>query len=182
MSVQPLSTGLFAVILLSSAALGLSACRTPEPESPPAVITQGTTPKAPELGRGASRVKAEGAYSMYVAPPVREVCSGSVPFFEFDSAATRETDQPTMSTLANCMRNGPLVGKSIILIGHTDPRGTAAYNDKLGLERAERVRDYLVAHGIEASRVKVESRGEDDSSPAAADWPKDRRVEIRLAE
>lgn len=117
---------------------------------------------------------------MYVAEPVRKVCSGSVPFFEFDSSETRDADQPSMHTLAECMISGPLSGKSVKLVGHTDPRGTPDYNDKLGLERAERVRRYLVAHGVEAGRVQVESVGEEKASPTPKDWPADRRVEIQL--
>ena len=86
-----------------------------------------------------------------------------------------------MQTLADCMLTGPLSGKSIRLIGHTDPRDTPGYNEKLGLERAERVKQYLVAHGIDTARVQVESVGEDAASPAPKDWAKDRRVEVQLA-
>ena len=89
---------------------------------------------------------------MYVAEPVRKVCSGPPPFFEFDSSDTRVTDQPTMQALADCMMSGPLRGKTIKLLGHTDPRGTPNYNDKLGRERAERVKHYLVTHGVTHQR------------------------------
>jgi peptidoglycan-associated lipoprotein len=111
---------------------------------------------------------------------VRKTCSGTAPFFEFDSSDTREPDQASMHALAECMISGPLKGKTIKLIGHTDPRGTPDYNEKLGLERAQRVKDHLVTHGVESNRVQVESVGEDQASPAPQDWPKDRRVEIQL--
>ena len=45
---------------------------------------------------------------------------------------------------------------------------------------AERVKHYLVTHGIESSRVQVDSVGEEEASPAPKDWAKDRRVEIQL--
>jgi peptidoglycan-associated lipoprotein len=86
-----------------------------------------------------------------------------------------------MQTLADCMLTGPLKGKSIRLIGHTDPRGTPGYNVKLGLERADRVKNYLITHGVDTARVQVESVGEDEASPAPKDWAKDRRVEIQLS-
>jgi outer membrane protein OmpA-like peptidoglycan-associated protein len=38
------------------------------------------------------------------------------------------------------MRKGPLSGRSIRLLGHTDPRGTEAYNEQLRLERAANVK------------------------------------------
>lgn len=172
---------LVASLLLTSAGI-LAACRSPEPVSPdPGLTSAVNAPQPPDLGRGAPRVRTEGAYNVYVAEPVRKVCSGSAPFFEFDSSDSRETDQPTMQALADCMLSGPLSGKTIKLIGHTDPRGTPGYNYKLGLERAERVKQYLVTHGVETSRVQAESVGEDEASPAPKDWARDRRVEIQLA-
>ena len=108
------------------------------------------------------------------------MCAGPAPFFEFDSSDTRETDQPTMQALADCMITGPLRGKAIKLIGHTDPRGAPGYNDRLGFERAERVKRYLVTHGVDAGRVEVRSVGEGEASQAPKDWPTDRRVEIEL--
>ncbi len=87
-----------------------------------------------------------------------------------------------MQMLANCMIDGPLRGKTIKLIGHTDPRGAATYNDKLGLERAGRVRDYLITHGVNDNRVQVATAGEDEARSAPADWAKDRRVEIQLVQ
>ena len=158
-----------------------AACHSTEPQSPPAGLTNATPPQPPDLGRGAPRTKVEGAYNMYVAEPVRKVCAGPIPFFEFDSSDTRGVDDPTMQTLAGCMISGPLKGKAIKLVGHTDPRGTPNYNEKLGLERAERVKNYLVTHGVDAGRVQVGSVGEDEASPSPKDWAKDRRVEIQLA-
>jgi len=171
----------FLALTFITCAAALAACHSPEPESPSPGLTNAEPPKPPDLGRGAPRIKAEGGYAMYVAEPVRKVCSGSPPFFEFDSSDTRGADQPTMQTLADCMLTGPLSGKAIKLIGHTDPRGTPNYNEKLGLERAERVKNYLVTHGVDAARVQVESVGEDAASPAPKDWAKDRRVEVQLA-
>jgi peptidoglycan-associated lipoprotein len=161
---------------------GLAACHSPEPQSPSQGLTSAATPpQPPDLGRGASRADEQGPYHVYVAEPVRKECSGSVPFFDFDSSTMGEGDQPSMQTLADCMLTGPLKGKRIKLIGHTDPRGTADYNEKLGLERADRVKAYLVKHGVQAERVDVASAGENQASDAPKDWPKDRRVQIQLA-
>lgn len=171
------------LVLVLASALGAYACHSQPPQSPDPGLTNAVAPPtAPDLGRGAPRFKEEGPYNVYVAEPVRKECSGSVPFFEFDSSATREGDQPSMKTLADCMLTGPLKGKNIKLIGHTDPRGTDEYNDKLGRERAEKVKAYLVTHGVDAARVQVESAGEKEASDAPEQWPKDRRVQIKLAE
>ena len=54
----------------------------------------------------------------------------------------------------------------ILIVGHTDSRGTDAYNLALGTRRAEAVRDYLVAQGVASSRIELETRGE--SQPIAS--------------
>jgi outer membrane protein OmpA-like peptidoglycan-associated protein len=160
----------------------VAACHSRVPSSPSGGLTKPINPpETPDLGRGADRATGYTLYHIRLGETLADICKGPAPFFDFDSAAADPNDQPTMRTLSNCMLDGPLKGKSIRLIGHTDPRGTAEYNDKLGLERAERVKQYLIKHGVEGSRVSVESAGEDTASNVPADWPKERRVEIQLA-
>ncbi len=70
--------------------------------------------------------------------------------------------------------------------GHTDNTGDAAYNFKLGEERAMAVRDYIAKkHGIALSRLNVISYGEE--KPVADNKTRDeraqnRRVVIRILE
>jgi peptidoglycan-associated lipoprotein len=152
------------------------ACHSPEPASPTAGLTQPVDPpKTPDLGHGADRVEERSLYSLYIVDSIRTLCSGPDPFFHFDSSKPDTMDQPTMMNLVTCMTSGPLRGKGIVLVGRTDPR------EKLGLERAERVKRYLVTKGIDDARIRTASLGKDDASPAPADWPSDRRVEVRAA-
>jgi len=170
-----------AACLIAAASL-VAACHSEEPKSPEVGLTKAAVPpKAPDLGRGVARVSTDSFYHVKLGQSLVDVCRGPSPYFDFDSSEAGAKDQPTMQTLATCMVNGPLQGKSIRLIGHTDPRGTERYNVKLGLERAERVRRYLVAHGVDINRVSVESAGETDASDEAKEWPRDRRVEIQPA-
>lgn len=160
----------------------IAGCNSPEPRSPSAGLTGPIDPpKEPDLGRGASRVEVHPLYSIYWIESIRLSCSGPDPFFSFDSSKPDELDQETMRNLVVCMTVGPLRDKSITVVGRTDPRGGEEYNERLGLERAERVKRYLVAKGIDAARIKTTSLGKDDASPAPKDWPSDRRVEIREA-
>jgi outer membrane protein OmpA-like peptidoglycan-associated protein len=50
----------------------------------------------------------------------------------------------------------------IRLIGHTDPKGSDAYNDTLSVRRAAAVRDFLIAGGYPADRIDTEGRGKRD--------------------
>jgi len=79
----------------------------------------------------------------------------------------------------------------VLCTGNTDTVGSEAYNYKLGLARANAVKDFLAAEkGVNASRIKVDSKGETkpakgeppakkDPDPGVKD-PKNRRVEVRV--
>ena len=55
--------------------------------------------------------------------------------------------------------------RSVSLVGYTDRIGSRAGNDDLSLKRANAVRDYLVSHGVDASLISTEGRG--DADPVA---------------
>ena len=71
----------------------------------------------------------------------------------------------------------------ILVIGHTDRVGSEPDNDRLSLQRAERVRASLVAQGIAPERIQASGRGEREPIVQTADGvdqPKNRRVEINV--
>jgi peptidoglycan-associated lipoprotein len=80
--------------------------------------------------------------------------------FAFNDATVRETDQALLDRFAK------VVGSSysnahITIEGFADPAGSAAYNQELGLNRAESVRDYLVTSGgLNAGMLHTVSYGE----------------------
>ena len=47
------------------------------------------------------------------------------------------------------------------ITGHTDAVGTMDYNQALGLRRAQTMNRYFVSKGIAASRIGIESKGEE---------------------
>ena len=69
----------------------------------------------------------------------------------------------------------------LTIIGHTDSKGTDAYNMALGMRRAVAVRDKLIEFGLDPSRIlSVESRGE--SEPIAPNDTDQGRFENRRIE
>ncbi len=68
----------------------------------------------------------------------------------------------------------------ISLTGHTDAKGSEAYNYQLGMRRAQTVSDYMISRGVPASDiVSVESRGELDMLPGVDIYSvEQRRVKI----
>lgn len=68
----------------------------------------------------------------------------------------------------------------VTVVGFTDNTGTAAYNDKLSLQRAESVVTFLENHGIAESRLKAVGNGEND--PIAPNTTVEGRAQNRRVE
>ena len=71
----------------------------------------------------------------------------------------------------------------VVVIGHTDKVGTDAINDPLSRQRAEVVRNALLARGIAADKVQAIGRGKREPVVATAEGvaeARNRRVEIQV--
>jgi outer membrane protein OmpA-like peptidoglycan-associated protein len=71
----------------------------------------------------------------------------------------------------------------VLVVGHTDTVGAPQKNDKLSLQRAQRVKADLVRKGIATSRVQASGRGEREpivQTRDGVDEPRNRRVEINV--
>ena len=71
----------------------------------------------------------------------------------------------------------------IMVIGHTDTVGALAFNDRLSLARAERLREMMIGLGIPAERIAAAGRGKRELLVPTEDnvsEPRNRRVEINV--
>jgi len=103
------------------------------------------------------------------------------PKFGFDDSELLPEDRSVLQQIADCLIQGPLKGRTVQLVGHTDPRGTDEYNLGLGTRRAETVRSYLQRLGVPSHRLSPTTRGELDASGTDdATWQRDRRVDLQL--
>ncbi len=80
-------------------------------------------------------------------------------FFDFDKSTLRDESVTELNNLKEFMNNNPSV--RIELSGHTDSRGSAAYNLRLSDSRAKAVHDWLVKNGIAANRLESKGYGLD---------------------
>ncbi len=116
-----------------------------------------------------------------VAPTLSEACGWDKPtvYFSTDSAKVGLVGDVKVDLLATCLNAETLSGDPVVIMGYADERGTEAYNRKLGLERANAVKEDLVKAGVSASRIETYSKGEYfvDSDDKYRD---DRRVVIKL--
>ena len=78
-------------------------------------------------------------------------------YFDLDRADVRADQREALDQNGTWLRRHPEV--NIVVEGHCDERGTAQYNMALGEKRAQTVTDYLIALGIQPSRVQVVSYG-----------------------
>ncbi|MCB9731872.1 MAG: OmpA family protein [Deltaproteobacteria bacterium] len=115
-----------------------------------------------------------------IGPRVAEACrlDTNKAYFGYNSAALDTNSQIFADQLAQCMKDGPLKGKKILVVGYTDPTGSENYNQELGMDRSESVANRLVACGVASDRIFVKSGGERSDDPQFYS----RRVEIRVAD
>jgi len=85
-------------------------------------------------------------------------------FFDFDKATIKPEFQGLFENAVHVMQINP--GLTVRIQGHTDNKGSAAYNQKLSERRAQAVKDLLVSEGISASRMTIKGFGM--SSPVAS--------------
>lgn len=78
--------------------------------------------------------------------------------FAYDKSDLTEASRAALDAKVKVFQANPAM--RILIVGHTDDRGTGAYNLALGTRRAEAVRDYLVAQGVASDRIDLETRGE----------------------
>ena len=90
---------------------------------------------------------------------------GTVIYFEFDKAALGDDAKTTLDNNATWMKEDP--SRTITIEGHTDEVGTPEYNLALGQRRAQATRDYLVRLGVDETRVKVITYGEERPASGA---------------
>jgi peptidoglycan-associated lipoprotein len=98
-------------------------------------------------------------------------------FFEEDQSTLNAQAQTTLSNQAKWLNRYSQY--TITVEGHADERGTRQYNIALGARRAQSARDYLVAQGVNASRIKTISYGKERPVAVCNDnscWSQNRRA------
>lgn len=97
-------------------------------------------------------------------------------FFGYDQYDLTSEARMTVERQAQWLKTFPNV--SVMVEGHCDERGTREYNLALGEKRALAVRNYLIANGVEPSRVQTISYGKERPAILGSDdgsWAQNRR-------
>ncbi|MCS6902196.1 MAG: OmpA family protein [Polyangiaceae bacterium] len=88
-------------------------------------------------------------------PPPREVLPIEEQIlFEYRKATLTPASERPLRQVSEFLMAHPEI-LEVTVEGHTDPSGEAKFNERLSLQRAETVRNWLVHHGIDPRRLKV---------------------------
>ncbi|HTK83162.1 MAG TPA: OmpA family protein [Bacteroidota bacterium] len=101
--------------------------------------------------------------------------------FEFNKATLTPESEIILGRAHRALHASPEL--NVLIVGHTDNVGSAVYNKKLSLRRAETVKAWLVKRGISVRRLSVAGKGFDepiDDNTTAEGQANNRRIEFHV--
>ena len=121
-------------------------------------------------------------------PPPRPAPAPSVPadrefvvYFDWDRSDLTAEAQSVVTQAANYAKSGRPT--RVLIVGHADTSGSAAYNVGLSNRRARTVADALVASGVNGGVISLDGKGETQLARATADGvrePLNRRATVGI--
>ena len=160
---------LTASLLVSS--LLLAGCASKPKDLPPAPQPSTNTTSGPS-NSGLPGAPTPGSQADFLA----SVQSDTV-LFDTERYNIDVEDQATLQSQAQWLSRYP--GKSVLIEGHCDERGTRDFNIALGERRANAAKNYLASLGIAAARITTVSYGKERPIALGSDeasWAKNRRA------
>ena len=96
-------------------------------------------------------------------------------YFDYNSSRLGPAAREVVRFAADSYKAGP--PSSVQVIGYTDPSGSAGYNQRLSLRRANAVAAELQSDGLPQSALVVSGQGESSNEPTPG---QDRRVDVTI--
>ena len=115
------------------------------------------------------------------APVSEKVTFAADAYFDTAKSVLKPDAQAKLADLVEKTKGVNL--EVIIAVGHTDTVGSAAYNQKLSISRADAVKKFLTSKGVETNRVYTEGKGFSQpvaDNKTAEGRAKNRRVEVEV--
>jgi OOP family OmpA-OmpF porin len=100
--------------------------------------------------------------------------------FDLNSESLTPDAKAKLAEFAKALEDSRLKALTFVVEGYTDASGSTAYNEGLSERRAQSVTAFLLASGIESSRLSAVGMGESHPRNANPYDPVNRRVEMRI--
>lgn len=130
-----------------------------------------------ELGSILSEDGYTGSISNVPLEEKSDVLSHDTVYFAFNSSEITPDMKFIIDKHTNFLKKHNNI--KVVLEGHTDERGSNAYNIVLGEKRAQSIKDVILQEGIPDTQVEIISYGESRPNTTGgneANWSKDRRA------
>jgi len=127
--------------------------------------------------KAGAEVDEKGCEKIFVLNVKFEYDSADIDY-AFNSTNISKTGEEELEGYAGFMNKHPEY--KVTIIGHTDNKGSDAYNQKLSQKRAENVKNELIKRGVDSSRIKA--IGEGETHPIATNETKEGRAQNRRIE
>jgi len=177
--------------MVPAAAANAATCKNQLDTSLPRLEVSIRPASAPMLPPAPAPMTAPAPAPVTTAPPPAPVASAPVPqppastnftvYFDFDSWTLTAEDLTVLTNVINTARTG---GQThITVVGHTDTSGSADYNQKLSVRRANVAVEALVDMGARRAAIQASGVGETDLAVQTGDnvkEAKNRRTVVDL--
>jgi outer membrane protein OmpA-like peptidoglycan-associated protein len=100
--------------------------------------------------------------------------------FSLNSAALEPDARTKLTEFAKALKDNRLNSLNFAVEGYTDASGSEDYNQRLSQRRAQSVTAFLLAQGVEPSRLSAIGMGKNNPRSADPYDPINRRVEMRI--
>ena len=145
-------------LIMIGAALILSACANTGSDDGPAMSDPVESAPPPPPPPPPAPAPVDKTTQEYLSGIMGSMSEGDMVYFAYDRYDVDASARNILQAQANWMKGN---NKNIIVEGHCDERGTREYNIALGDRRANAVKNYLVAMGVAASRIRTVSYGKE---------------------
>jgi len=188
----------FALSIVLIALVLAPACRSKKAPQPPKVAPTDTTASIPPVPVTATETRVANPPDFVQPTPQPTITTEPLPsdietlnrvaeqrgylqdaFYAFDEATLSADAQTALTTSASWLKKN--LQYNLLIEGHCDERGTEQYNLALGDRRANSAKEYMAALGVDASRIRTVSYGEErpfDPGHDEAAWAKNRRAHL----
>ena len=162
------------LLILTAFTMGMAGCASkprPQAQVPPGPGLSNQQVSVPVSAKEDTRAKVEAL----LKEAFRTI------YFTYDRATLSEAAKSKLALAGKSMQQESSI--KVLILGHTDERGSAIYNLSLGERRARAAKESLVNYGVSADRLELVSYGEEKPAKEGrgeAEWAANRRDDFQV--